>query len=299
MEKTVLVATHNGMFHPDDVFAVAVLLKVLELLPVKIRVERTRDESKIISADFVVDVGGVYDAEKSRFDHHQIGGAGKRENGIPYASFGLVWLKFGEKLSGSAEAAAIVEKRLVMPIDASDNGQDIFTGAQKEVLPYLAEDFIYSLRPTWLEGSKEIDENFSKAVAFARGVIEREIKVAEAIFLGKRKVLEAYEKSEDKRIVILDNYYPWQEVLVELPETIFAIFPRIDGKGWNVKAVRDTVASFKNRKKFPENWAGKRNSELASVSGVPDAVFCHAGRFMAVAHSREGAVALAAKALVV
>lgn len=36
----------------------------------------------------VVDIGGVYDLETNHFDHHQIGGAGKRENGIPYAAIG-------------------------------------------------------------------------------------------------------------------------------------------------------------------------------------------------------------------
>ena len=41
------------------------------------------------SADIVIDVGGQYDPDAGRFDHHQRGGAGERENGIPYSSFGL------------------------------------------------------------------------------------------------------------------------------------------------------------------------------------------------------------------
>src|SRR5437764_1161911 len=96
----VTIVAHNGNFHADDVFAVATVLLVLErsdfpawrqAIP---KIIRTRDPKTIEKADFVVDVGGVYDAENNRFDHHQAGGAGTRANGIPYASFGLVWKKF-------------------------------------------------------------------------------------------------------------------------------------------------------------------------------------------------------------
>lgn len=34
---------------------------------------RTRDPAKLDTCTIVVDVGGVYDAEKQRFDHHQRG----------------------------------------------------------------------------------------------------------------------------------------------------------------------------------------------------------------------------------
>ncbi|MEK7088001.1 MAG: MYG1 family protein, partial [Patescibacteria group bacterium] len=40
-----------------------------------------------------------------------------------------------------------------------------------------------------------------------------------------------------------------------------------------------------------------RDAKLAEVTGVPDAVFAHRNRFMAVARSKEGAIALAKLAL--
>jgi len=82
MSKKVIIATHNGVFHSDDVFAVASLLVLLEATPAVSTVIRTRDENLIRKADFAVDVGGVYAPDKNRFDHHQIGGAGKRGNKI-------------------------------------------------------------------------------------------------------------------------------------------------------------------------------------------------------------------------
>ena len=87
----ITIATHNGNFHADDVFSIAALKNIFPAF----NLVRTRDLEVIGKADVVIDVGGIYDPETGRFDHHQRGGAGERENGIPYSSFGLVWKKYG------------------------------------------------------------------------------------------------------------------------------------------------------------------------------------------------------------
>ena len=63
-----LIVTHDGGFHADDAFAVAALLLHLDG---NADVVRSRNPKIIESGDFVVDVGGVYYAERNRFDHHQ------------------------------------------------------------------------------------------------------------------------------------------------------------------------------------------------------------------------------------
>lgn len=55
--------------------------------------------------------------------------------------------------------------------------------------------------------------------------------------------------------------------------------------------------TFKARKDLPARWAGLRREELARVTGVPDADFCHNGRFIAAAKSFEGALSMARQAL--
>lgn len=314
MDKKVVIVTHDGMFHADDVFAVAALLCLLDTAPVVATIARTRDEDVIRKADFAVDVGSVYDAEKNRFDHHQIGGAGKRTNdlpaahgllergsqsgaaGIPYAAFGLVWQKFGTGIAGSETAAAIVDQRLVATIDAKDCGVDLFDKKFKNIEPYDIDEFVHNLRPTWQEDASKIDAKFLEAVAFGRKVIEREVVHAKAAVAAEAIIRKAYEAARDKRIIILDAYYSFEKVLGAFPEPLFAVYPRLDG-AWTAKAIRDDISSFKNRKDFPKTWVGLRDLELVKVSGVPDATFCHNGRFMAVARSREGALALAQKAL--
>ena len=147
MDKKIVIATHDGMFHSDDVFAVAALLIMLDGAPVVTNIMRTRETEAIVKADFVVDVGGEYSAEKNRFDHHQIGGAGARENTVPYASFGLVWKKFGTEITG--EVSGAVDRHLVSAIDAHDSGVDLYTKTIPSALPYLVDQFVHNLRPTW------------------------------------------------------------------------------------------------------------------------------------------------------
>ncbi|MBI2476256.1 MAG: MYG1 family protein [Candidatus Taylorbacteria bacterium] len=302
MDKKVVIVTHDGMFHADDVFAVAALLCLLDTAPVLATIVRTRDEDIIRKADFVVDVGAVYDAEKNRFDHHQAGGAGKRPNGlpaqagIPYAAFGLVWRKFGQTIALSEAVAEIVDQNLAAPIDAGDNGVDIYKKTFADVGPYLVDGYLHNIRPTWQEGTGMLDERFLEAVGAARQVLKREIAHAAARAAATALVRQAYDLAADKRLIALDAFYPHEKILAEYPEPLFVIFPKPDGV-WNVKAIRDDTASFKNRKDLPADWAGKRDRELAELTGVPDALFCHNGRFMAVARSREGAIALAQKAL--
>ncbi|MBJ7331701.1 MAG: MYG1 family protein, partial [Solirubrobacteraceae bacterium] len=73
------VATHDGSFHADDVFAIA----ALRLRHPDLEVVRTRDSDAHAAADLRVDVGMRFDPEAGDFDHHQKGGAGTRENGVP------------------------------------------------------------------------------------------------------------------------------------------------------------------------------------------------------------------------
>ena len=68
----VYVVTHDGVFHSDEVFSVA----LLRLLHNNIDIVRTRDEQVLkIAVEnpevFVLDVGGQYAPAKRNFDHHQ------------------------------------------------------------------------------------------------------------------------------------------------------------------------------------------------------------------------------------
>jgi uncharacterized UPF0160 family protein len=297
MKKTVV--THSSRFHADDVCAVAVLQLVFG--ESELEILRTRDTAIIEKADIVVDVGGVYDVQKNRFDHHQITFNEKRENGIPYASFGLVWKTFGEQLCGSVEGVEIFDKKVVQPIDASDNGVQIYDTRFDGVHPYLVNSMLYSLMPSWKE-EIDLDEAFLKAVNLMKQIMEREIIRIQDSLEAQKIVDKKYNTAVRKDILVFEKEDTFgdedvQFALTKHKEPLFFIRYRQSDDNWSVKAVWSGAGVFSNRLDFPEAWAALENEALQKVTGVADAIFCHRGRFLCVAKSLEGARALAEKAV--
>jgi uncharacterized UPF0160 family protein len=312
------LVTHNGSFHADDIFACATLELILEKQGEAYEVIRTRDEQIIKSGDYVFDVGGIYDPEQNRFDHHQKGGAGRRTPSagegqesvaIEYASFGLVWQKFGKKLCSSQRVVDILDKKLAAPIDAFDNGMELVQN-KFDVSPYYLQHIFFAMRPTWQEEesrasvngarydfAKSKDMIFLKCVEMAKEILSREIIQTEHILLAETAITDIYKSSADKRIIVLDKKYPYDYILNNFPEPIFAVYPRKITGDWAAEAVRDNPKTFVSRKDFPKAWAGLRDEELQKVTGISDAIFCHRGLYLAVAKSKEGAIELAKKAL--
>ena len=289
-----IVATHPGNFHADDVFAVA----ALELVHGPLEVVRTRDAERQAAAELRVDVGGRSDPATGDFDHHQKGGAGERSSGIRYASFGLVWREYGEALAGSAEGAAAIDERLVCGVDANDVGQTLVETLFGDVRPMSVSGVIAALNPSWDEAlaPEEEDARFRAAVDLARGMLERELAGAAAFGRARDLVAAAIRRAEDPRVIELDSNMPWREAVVtSAPDALFVVYPKADG--WGSQAVPRELGSFENRRSFPADWRGRSGEELAAATGVEDAIFCHAAGFYASAGSREGIVALVAASI--
>lgn len=294
------VATHSGKYHADDVFAVATLDLLLD--PEEIIIIRTRDQKLIDEADYVVDVGGVYDPAIKRFDHHQIEGAGKRDNGIPYASFGLVWKKYGEKLAGGKAAAEYIDQKLVQTIDGPDNGVEIWKPTIDGVTPYTVADAFYAFRSTWKENDFTNNDVFVGMVALAKKILKREIEVAQIHIEAVSAIRAVIESDESQEIVEFDKDYTFGReviggVLSEYEKPLYAVLFRPDHDHWQVLAVNKNAHTLEMRKALPEELWGKKDEELQEASGISDAIFCHRVGFMAIVKSREGAIELAKKAL--
>lgn len=100
-----------------------------------------------------------------------------------------------------------------------------------------------------------------------------------------------------KTLLILDKPYQYEQVVCSNPYILLVVHPKRQDGTWAVETVRDNIRSYQARMDLPAEWAGKRDSELAEITGVTDAVFCHRGRFIAVAKTREGVIKLAHIAL--
>ena len=81
--------THAGSMHADDVMATYILSKVFG----EVKVLRTCKVPDNLSEDVI-----IYDIGFGQYDHHQKGGNGTRENGVPYAACGLIWKEFGPRV---------------------------------------------------------------------------------------------------------------------------------------------------------------------------------------------------------
>ena len=298
-KNKILIVTHNGTFHADDVFACATLSLYLKSKKKLIKIIRTRDEKKIENADIVVDIGRIYDEKKNRFDHHQKGGAGKRENGVPYASFGLVWNKYGPIISGNKEVCKKIDEVLVQSIDAGDNGVDYFDIKIDNVFPYELRNIFHAFQPTWKEKDNK-DKVFIEMVNFASKILEREVKKNTDLLQIEKNILSVYKKTKNKKIIVLDKPFSRFDIvnsLMKFKEPVYAIYPDSDRKDWSVVGVKNESDSFEVRKPFPEGWGGKEGEDLEIITGVPGSIFCHRALFLCSTKSKAGAIALASLAL--
>lgn len=295
MEKRILV-THNGSFHADEVFATAAI-KMMLGPDFELEVIRSREPEDWAKGDYVVDVGGVYDSSKQRFDHHQEGGAGGRADGIDYSSLGLVWKEYGEILCGNKEAADIIDKYFVRAIDANDNGIQISVPNFPDLEVYSINSVIAEFHPGIGEHGVTYNEAFMKALDFSSFLLERIIIHARGQVEGRKIIREMVSKQKGQQVVEIDHNYPWEEVLVtEFPDVLYVIYHDADEK-WRLKAVRQSLGLFACRKPLPEAWGGKTDKDLQDVTGVEDALFCHRKLFTCGAGSKEGVLELAKLAL--
>jgi uncharacterized UPF0160 family protein len=287
------VATHSGSFHADDVFAVAAFQLLLG--PENVTVIRTRDDAVIAEADYAVDVGERYDHEAKRYDHHQPGSP-VRENGLPYAGFGLMWKHYGESISGSKEVAEKIECSLCYPIDAGDNAIQVWEIGKFGIEPFEWDTIIKNFRSLSYD-TEELDRSFMEAVDFARGYLGRKIAKEQKKVQDRKEAVEFYESQSETEILVSDTpisrtwFVPYEEVKV-------LVCPRDDSENadWMAIAVQVNEVGFETRVRFPEGWGGLRDEELQRVSGLPNAKFCHKDLYMCITRSKETAVEAARRA---
>ncbi|KAH9946642.1 GAMM1 protein [Amylocystis lapponica] len=272
MEPKVGHRTHNGTFHCDEALAVFLLKKTKAYADADLK--RTRDPAVLDTCSIVVDVGGVYDEDKQRFDHHQRGFGEVFGHGFTtkLSSAGLVYKHFGKEIIAKRLNRALdapkLYKEFIEAIDGIDNGAKF-------------------LKASSLVGGEFVDRLDYYANAWLPA---RELVAAE---LTKRMLVDPSGK-----IMLLEQFLPWKEHLFEL-ETEFAIpsdvkpvyvlYADETGNNWRVQAVPISPESFESRKPLPEVWRGLRDDNLG--------IFVHASGFIGGNKTKEGALKLAKLAL--
>ncbi len=293
--KIVKVATHDGVFHADEVFALAVLKLCMEKEDTKIEIIRTRNMEIISSCDMAVDVGSEYNNVKRKYDHHQIDKPATRKNGIPYASFGLIWKHFGCQLTSNKDVWEAIEQKLVLPIDALDNGVSISVPVFKDIYEFSIAQVISSISMFY---SEDQDIAFGKAVEFAMMIVVGEIRKAENKIEGEEIVTKEIKNQGEPKMLILDKYISWEVAVSKFKNVKLVIFPDKRPDRWCIQAARDDLEIFnQDRISFPKDWRGLADEELTATSGISGSVFCHTGGFFAVTKTKQSAINFAFKAI--
>lgn len=256
--------THGGRFHADDVFSAA----MLRILRPDIRFYRGFAVPKGFS-------GIVFDVGDGPFDHHAKGSP-RRENGVAYAAFGLLWRAYGRFLLPNPEDTAWFDEKFIQPIDLDDN-----TGCG-----HLLSATIATFNPPW-DSERTTDDAFEEAVAVAEKILAHRFEQIAAQRRGAEVVSKALTGMRD-RLVVLPRYAPWKPVLIPT-EAEFVMFPSERG-GYSLQCVpKDNNPKLGNKVPLPGAWRGKPAEELQRITGLDDITFCHASGFMATVGSEESA----------
>jgi uncharacterized UPF0160 family protein len=292
------LVTHSGGFHADELLSSVVLTRLFPLA----KITRSRAPEWITpGADKIIyDVGGSYDPEARIFDHHQRG-APLRDDGKPYSSFGLIWKHYGRDYlaamgipDGDAELIhASFDTAFVLPIDMADNGA--LDPSQAGMLAGLTlPSLLETLKPVFDEADPAAEERaFMNALAIARSFVEATIAQAAAKLRAEAVVQRAIVEAGDSAVLELPRGMPFRAAIVKAgaDHLLFVVHPR--DKDWCLTGIRRADEGFALRADLPVAWAGLTNGALEAASGVPGASFCHNGRFIAAAKTREAALAMA------
>lgn len=282
-KNDLIVGTHNGIFHCDEVIATSILA-ILNGLRGNTYIIRSRNlELLSKNADILVDVG------EGEYDHHQKGGNGKRENNIAYASAGLIWKEFGSYLiyllsdfkltpAEAVELAKIIDTELIQSIDIEDNE------GKATNHPFT---FIKSFLPCWNQ-EDNYDTKFEQCINVICPSLKNIIDTYIAKFLAPGELKTRFNNPETRLgniLLIPSQTFPWEEGIIAYNENTenkidFVVFPYPDG-GYALQCVPPSLGEkFMQRIPLPISWAGESNN-LPSISGIPTAIRCHNGRFFA------------------
>jgi uncharacterized UPF0160 family protein len=293
------LVTHSGGFHADELLSSVILTQLFpdaELIRSRDKVWITPGAERII-----YDVGGQFDAGVQIFDHHQRPNP-LRKDGQPYSSFGLIWAQYGRAYLRAMDVPERdietihdgFDRSFVLPVDLLDNGAvnaaeagPLFAGL---TLPVLLE----SLKPVFDDREADADDRaFMAAMPVARAFVEAQVKRKAAKFRAEAMVMTAIEVAGAGRVLELPMGMPFRAAIeqADADHLLFVVHPR--GSEWALTTIRMGEDTFDNRADLPAAWAGLTDGALEAASGVKGAKFCHNGRFIAVAGTREAVLKMA------
>lgn len=252
------IATHDGVFHPDEVCAVAIY-KILHPKH-EVNVWRTRNAERLQQAHFRFDVGLKYNPEEGDFDHHQ-------DRALP-ASCNLVWDYFTTKLNMDTFVVEHIRKTILNPISGLDRDFQNFVKENPIGIYKTFGQCIMDFNCIEL-GLEAQDGAFDRAVQFTMMAIQNAIRQAEQMSDNIDMIRNA--KVEGQSVLILPRGISYNDYKEHLYPALLIVYPDPAGDGWCVVSMNTS----------------KINLAKTSTEGC---VFSHPAGFFTKWVSKESAV---------
>ena len=326
-----VIGTHSGSFQADEAMGCFLLRQLPEYR--LSRIVRSRDSKVLDTCNIVIDVGGVYDHDKKRYDHHQRGyderfDAGKEGSTdgrcTKLSASGLVYRHYGKEVikahypSLSGEHLDLVYVKLynslLEALDAIDTGVEMSSGELVYNDSTGLSSRVGRLNPRWNEvdengESPDPDERFMEAsdlcgkdfLSVMTKIVESDLPAREVV---EKAVLERLTTDPSGEIICFPSGgLPWKghlyelEKLHKLDKLIKFVLYTDQGGMWRVQAVTVEGTLFENRLGLPEEWRGVRDEDLEKLTNIKGCRFVHAAGFIGGNTFYEGALEMARVAL--
>ena len=329
---TTKIGTHNGSFHCDEVLACFMLKQLPEYQTSAI--VRSRDPAKLEQCDIVVDVGGIFDLEKKRFDHHQktfcdtfSSLVPSKEWKIKLSSAGLVYVYYGKQvirqiLLGLLNDESLIDEKLVdilydkmyenfvKEIDAIDNGVEIAENKVYSINTNLSARVSF-LNPDWNSQGMDEESQFNLALNLVGNEFIDRVKYYALSWWPARSIVtkaveNRFNVHSSGSILVIEPFAPWKSHLFDIEKELnlvndeikYVMYKDSTNDTWRIQCVSMGENSFKNRLSLPAEWCGLRDDVLSNISNINGCIFVHMNGFIGGNKTYEGALEMLQKSLV-
>jgi len=315
------IATHSGTFQTDEALAVYLVKQLPQYQHSQLI--RTRDPNIYDKATLTLDVGGVYNHNLLKYDHHQrdFNEYFQDKNVTKLSTSGLIYRHYGKIIIlqkypplNNNELNYVyfqMYDQFMECIDAVDNGVEISNSLKYHDHTGLSSR-IKRLNPRWNESRNDSDERFELASTICGKEFMDMLNNIVINYLPARDIVSKSMKnrfeidSSGEIACFNDGGLPWIQHLYYIERELninncdknikFLLYPD-NNNLWRCQAVTIEGKQFSNRVNLPYSWRGLRGEELKKVSGINGVEFCHGSGFIGGARNYGGVLEMAKRAL--
>lgn len=264
---------HSGSFHADEIFATAYLMILYDFFGLTFP---KWERKNVISPEMTEENGYlVYDIGGGRFDHHfPEEEKERREDGTPYAAFGLIVKAFHEGFLNEDEYQDF-DNSVIKGLDFNDN-----TGCGNPLALVIKD-----MNPTWDSPDSNIDMRVGNAISLAKSILENRLENIRSDYKAKEIADTAVDVADNT--VYLERYAPIGRYIA--PKDGLAFFGVPSNREYGKYSIIGVKWKGVNKELFPKQFRGlsSRTPNFAQINFDTGLSFVHPNGFMATFDNKE------------